>query len=125
MNPILHHAKGPPTIPDHLYDEIFDNGNLGDWYWTDVIIDNIKYRSLYILIPSLRGYGQGELEERGIELISVFPSHAPNNWAQPGSSNGWDGNEANPTLSPSIFVGGNSDNPGWHGFFEKGQLRNA
>ena len=126
VNPVIHHAEGPPTIPEDVYDEIFDNGKVGDWYWCDVInTDKKSYRVLHIIIPSLRGFGQGELERRGAELIEVYPSHSDNNWAQPGPHNGWDGNEEDPTLHPSIFVGGSSNNPGWHGYFEKGKLRSV
>ena len=35
--------------------------------------------------PESRGFGQGALQDRGLEL---FPSHAPNNWARPGPVNG-------------------------------------
>ena len=120
---VLHHADGPPTVPDDMYDTIFEQGKIGDWHWADVKIGNKVYRTLWILVPSLRGFGQGPLQDRGIELIEVYPSHAPNNWAQPGDINGWDGNVDSPTLRPSIFVGGESANPGWHGFFKSGKLQ--
>lgn len=122
---ILHHANSEPTVPDDLYDDVFDNGQLGDWWWCSVEINDDSHDALHILVPSLRGEGQGRLQERGIELIEVYPMHAENNWAQPGPTNGWDGNRDAPTLSPSIFVGGGTEKPGWHGFFEGGQLRNA
>ena len=122
----FHHAEGPPTITGDVYDEIFDNGKVGDWYWGQIIwTDDESYRCMHMLVPSLRGEGQGPLEGRGAEIALVFPSHGPNNWSEPGSDNGWDGNEEEPTFSPSIFVGGSSDKPGWHGFFEKGMLRDA
>ena len=125
---VLHHAALPPTVPDDMYDEIFEHGQLGDWHWACVIMpDGTRHRALWMLVPNLRGGGQGPLGKRGLELISVFPMHAPNNWAEPGDVQGWDGklDENAPTLRPSIFVGGSSPNPGWHGFFENGELRNA
>ena len=42
--------------------------------------------------------------------------HEPQNWAAPGSVNGWDGNEEEPTLSPSIVAGK------WHGYLRGGKL---
>ena len=123
---VIYHAKGTPTISEDFYDYIFDNGKVGDWWWDRTTSPEGKsYRVLRIVVPSLRGEGQGPLESRGAELITVFPSHAENDWSKPGNDNGWDGAEAEPTLSPSIFVGGNSDNPGWHGFFSKGKLTNT
>ena len=123
---VLHHAHSPPTVPGDMYDEIFEHGRLGDWHWAIIIEpDGSEHRVIWMLVPSLRGGGQGPLEARGLELIQVFPRHAPNNWAKPGPVNGWDGNEDLPTLNPSIFVGGNSPNPGWHGFFRRGKVSNA
>ena len=125
-NHVLHHAHREPTVPDDLYDEVFDKGTLGDWWWCNVEIDGVSHEALHILVPSVGGrIGQGPLQKRGIELIEVYPMHAKNNWANPGPINGWDGNRDAPTLSPSIFVGGGSESPGWHGFFEGGELRNA
>ena len=122
---VVHHADRPPEALADVYSFVFDNGQVGDWYWADLIVGTDEFRVLHILVPSLRGEGQGALESRGAELIEVFPVHDSNNWAKPGLVDGWDGNKAEPTLRPSIFVGGGSDNPGWHGFFEKGKLRTA
>ena len=122
---VLYHAESPPTVPEDLYDYIFDEGKLGDWFWATCLVDGVSHRCLYMLIPDLIGHGQGDLRNRGLELLCVYPSHANNNWAQPGPINGWDGNETEPTLSPSIFVGGGTKNPGWHGFFQNGKLKNA
>ena len=123
---VLHHATHAVTVPDDMYDEIFERGELGDWHWSTTIMpDGSHHRSLWILVPNMQREGQGPLGPRGIELISVFPMHAPNNWAEPGDVQGWDGelDADRPTLRPSIFVGGSSPNPGWHGFFENGQIR--
>ena len=125
---VLHHASHAITVPKDMYDEIFNRGQLGDWHWSTVIMpDGSHHLSLWIIVPDMRGEGQGPLKDRHLELISVFPTHAPGNWAEPGNVQGWDGelDETAPTLRPSIFVGGKSLNPGWHGFFENGKLRNA
>ena len=50
--------------------------------------------------------------KRGTEWIQVYPMHAPNNWAQPGEVNGWDGNREAPTFSPSLLVESGPMRPG-------------
>lgn len=124
--PLIHHSDGPPTIPDDWYDFVFDDGKSGDWFWQSIKRnDGLSHRCLFAIVPSPRGFGQGPLKDRGLELIQVFPRHADGNWAVPGEIDGWDGNEQSPTFTPSIFVGGNTDDPGWHGFIRNGKLSNA
>ena len=65
------------------------------------------------------------MEKGGGELLRVFVNRQPDNWNARGDVSGWDGNILEPTLHPSIFVRGRTENPGWHGFFERGKLRNA
>lgn len=125
MEPVLHHASGPPTVPLDIYAQLFDRGKVGDWCWGSEERAGQSIRVLWLIIPAVGGSTSGLLYDRGGELILVFPSHAPNNWAEPGDRNGWDGNEDCPTLHPSIFVRGTEPSPGWHGFFEQGQLRMA
>ena len=125
---VLHHASHAITVPENMYDEIFELGQLGDWHWSiGIMPDGSHHRALWILVPNMRGEGQGPLKDRNLELIRVFPMHAPNNWAEPGDVQGWDGelDENAPTLRPSIFVGGRSPNPGWHGFVKNGKVSNA
>ena len=108
----------PESVPD-VYARVFDDPDIeaGDWYWGS---DEDGHRLLWLLVPDLEGRDQGTLTPHHVELLRLYTSHAPKNWAQPGAVNGWDGNEDAPTLSPSILVPG-----GWHGFFEAGKLRVA
>ena len=53
------------------------------------------------------------------ELSMLFMEHAPDNWAQAGPKNGWDGHETEPTLTPSIGT------DVWHGFIERGHICTA
>ena len=70
---------------------IFERGQLGDWHWSKAVINAgrlaITGRCGYSS-RTLRGEGQGPLKDRDLELISVFPMHAPNNWAEPGDVHG-------------------------------------
>ncbi len=120
VEPVLHHAIHEPTHPGDLYDDIFINGELGDWYWTQIEIDGTVHRALHIIISDLAGRFQGLLGDRGLELLQIFPMRQPKDWSQPGPIDAWDHDEDEPTLSPSILVPG-----GWHGYFERGQLRDA
>ena len=45
------------------------------------------------------------------------PEWPRGNWSAPGLHQGWDGNEREPTFSPSIDVP-----DGWHGFIVRGRL---
>ena len=126
MEPVLHHSSGPPTVPADIYDELFDRGQAGDWCWGSEERDGLRLRVLWLIVPAVGGLPSGLLYDRGLELIHVFPDHAPKNWAEPGDRCGWDGNVDCPTFSPSIFVrGAEPADPGWHGFFEQGRLRTA
>ena len=119
-----HHRSGEvEEVPD-WYEEVFTEGVVGDWLWRNMKIDEVTHKCLYILIPDLLGEGQGPLKDQGAELLCVYPSHAPNNWAQPGNVNGWDGDEETPTLHPSILIK-SKDRLGWHGYLEKGKLRSV
>ena len=61
----------------------------------------------------------------GAEWIQVYPMHAPNNWAQPGPVNGWDGNREEPTFNPSIDCSNGGKRPGWHGYIVAGRVCDA
>ena len=52
----------------------------------------------------------------GVEVLCLYPSRAPNNWAAPGDTNGWNGDVDQPTFKPSIQAGA------WHGFLTHGEL---
>ena len=69
---------------------------------------------MLILVPAPRF-------DRGFECLRVFPSHAPNNWAQPGSVDGWDGDRERPTLTPSLNREAEGAG-GWHGFIKAGRI---
>lgn len=59
----------------------------------------------------------------GAEHIQIYPMHAPNNWAQPGDINGWDGNREAPTFSPSIDCTNGGKRPEcWHGYIRAGRV---
>lgn len=55
---------------------------------------------------------------RGTEWLIIYPWHAPNNWAKPGTVCGWDGNRESPTFNPSIDCGSSS----WHGYIVEGRV---
>ena len=114
-----HRPDLPPEQVADVYDRVFDNPDVepGDWYWGR---DEAGRRVLWLLVPDLEGRDQGTLTPHGVELLRLYARHASKNWAQPGSVNGWDGNEEAPTLRPSILVP-----DGWHGFLEAGKLRAA
>lgn len=60
---------------------------------------------------------------RGTEWIQVYPMHEPDNWAQPGPVNGWDGNREAPTFDPSIDCSCRGKHPGgWHGYIIAGRV---
>ncbi|MCY3933467.1 MAG: hypothetical protein OXH70_17295 [Acidobacteria bacterium] len=123
---VLHHADGRTSVPEDLYNHIFNEGKCGDWFWSSENRDGKVHRTIWILVPAVGNPATGKpLADRGLELAIVFPIHGPNNWAEPGDINGWDGNEEAPTLEPSIWVRGETDNPGWHGFFRHGRLVSA
>ena len=121
---VLHHADGTVEVPASLYEDIFDSGQVGDWWWgrEPVEEDDGAYRRiLWLIVPlSPDSPRSGPLSERGGELLRLYVKHDEKNWAQPGPVNGWDGNADEPTFSPSISVTG-----GWHGFFERGKLRSV
>ena len=75
--------------------------------------DGSLHRAIVVLLPNLVH------TKYAASPTWLYLSHAAGNWAKPGPVNGWDGNELEPTLSPSVHV------PvlGWHGFIEKGKLR--
>ena len=112
-----HRPDLPPEHVDDVYERVFGSPAVeaGDWYWGS---DDDGHRILWLLVPDLEGRDQGTLGPLGVELLRLYVCHAPDNWAQPGPVNGWDGSEKRPTLHPSIMVTG-----GWHGFFENGRLR--
>ena len=90
------------------YDAFFAYGP-GAFAWNE--IDG--HRVMHLLTPS------GRAKPRS-EHVVLYMMRQPDNWAQPGPVNGWDGNEGRPTLHPSVLVPGS-----WHGFLEDGALRGA
>lgn len=136
---IIHHADGSETKTDDWYDAIFrasDGGKVGDFWWgVEVSYEGdaaIETRVLWLIVPIPDERAQegsyGPLAGGG-ELARLYPSHEgpsekhpTGNWAAPGPVNGWDGNVDEPTFRPSIWVGGTTDHPGWHGFLTKGKL---
>ncbi|MXY79727.1 MAG: hypothetical protein F4Y94_08600 [Chloroflexi bacterium] len=123
---VLHRADGTREPAADPFAEVFRTGAVGDWWWAWERGDD-RALVLWIVVPAVRidPGPVGPLTERGGELIRIYPNHAAGNWAQPGPVDGWDGNLEAPTLTPSIHVGGSGPNPGWHGYFEAGKLRDA
>ena len=71
---------------------------------------------LYIVLPNAEGKFMVDTQGRAVLdpiHVSRMPIQNPRVWT-------WDGNEENPTLSPSI------DWPGhWHGYLTNGQLKSC
>ena len=114
---------------DYYFADIGDRGGSpGDWIWSTVEIDGVTHRCILMIVPlvGLKPAERSRVGQRGGELARIFPSHQPNprGWADPGPITGWDGDEYNPTLSPSIFIRGASKVKGWHGFFQRGEMVN-
>lgn len=133
MTDLIHHPAGHVEPVEDWYDYFFadvgeDGGHPGDWIWSRVEIDGVTHRCMLIIFPLVgrEPLKRSRIGQRGGELVEIFPSHQPNptGWARPGPVNGWDGNEDEPTLHPSIFVRGNTATPGWHGFMQRGNLVN-
>ena len=59
----------------------------------------------------------GDVEIGGCRHVVLHVSRQPDNWARQGPVMGWDGDDTEPTLHPSIDVPGH-----WHGFIVKGRL---
>lgn len=141
MTVIHHHDPADNGRDEALegdwYEYVFgpdSTATVGDWWWGEET-DGTRVFWVIVPIPQDRAahgsYGPLSPDGDG-EIIRIYPSHEgpteahpSGNWAAPGPVNGWDGNEDFPTFRPSIFVGGTTDHPGWHGFVENGQLRNA
>lgn len=134
---VIHHHDHSTTPTDDWYSAVFDaesGAEVGDWWWGEET-DGTRVMWIVVPIPADRAdhgsYGPRVADGEG-ELIRIYPSHEgpsdkhpTGNWAAPGPVNGWDGNEEAPTLRPSIFVGGTTEHPGWHGFLTKGELSTA
>ena len=140
----IHHDAEPPTVTDDWYDYVFaaKSAKIGDWWWSREIgwhddDPTEPLRVLWLIVPirderRLKGsYGPLSPDGAG-ELIRIYTSHEgptvkhpSGNWAAPGPVDGWDGDVDAPTLRPSIWVGGSSDYPGWHGYLTDGKLSNA
>ena len=63
------------------------------------------HKALFVKLPN----------DRSISFV-IYPMHEENNWSQPGTKNGWNGDEERPTFKPSI--GGKT----WHGYITHGEL---
>lgn len=135
MSDVIHHPGHTREEVDDWYDYLFaeigeDGGKPGDWLWSRIEIDGVTHRCLLMVVPlvGLEPAERDRIGQRGGDLVQIFPRHQPNpdGWARPGPINGWDGNERNPTLNPSIFVRGNEPpgKQGWHGFFRRGEMVN-
>lgn len=79
---------------------------VGAMMWTNVD----GYRGLLVRVPD---------DDGGASNIVIYPKHESKNWAAPGPTAGWDGNEQHPTFKPSIDC---SKHGSWHGFIVRGQL---
>ena len=90
------------------YEEFFKMG-VGAYFWR---VDLEGRRVLWLLTPDQR------VKIKASPVV-LYMEHAVGDWAQPGPVNGWDGDEEEPTLSPSIVAGP------WHGFLRNGQLVEA
>lgn len=97
--------------------DLEENGQLGDFA---IFINTQGDGELYIGFRSpTPGYAEafpaGWDPDRGdIHCIPITKApKQPNSWL-------WDGNEEEPTISPSIDVVGQ-----WHGYIESGKLRTA
>ena len=89
---------------------------VGAFCWGEIEHPDGKiWHCLYLLVPS-------HLENGGALPLCLYPSREENNWASPGLIRGWDGDEDQPTLTPSILVQTETGD-GWHGFLTAGELR--
>ena len=126
MSDIIHHPGHTIEEVESWYDYWFDHASPGDWRWSSRNIDGTLHKTIMMVVPLVppdyRHYGK--LAERGGELLSVFVERARNDWNEPGPVIAWDGDDDNPTLTPSIFCRGAAKVKGWHGFFKKGELVN-
>ena len=123
---IIHHPGHTAEEADDWYDRFFASPNPGDWLWRTTNIDGRTYRTILMVVPLVPPDYRvcGKVANRGGELLRVFVNRGKDNWNEPGPIDAWDHNEESPTLNPSIFCRGKSDVPGWHGFFQNGQLVN-
>jgi len=88
------------------WDDLNENGQLGDWaFMTDAA--GVRY----LLFRSPDGTERGWLSH-----IPLSPE------AKPGPVWQWDGNEAAPTITPSIHRMPSWNKPGWHGWMRQGEL---
>lgn len=93
------------------YDEFFKYG-IGAMQWSR---DNEGRRVLWFLAPDITGRAKFEVARIYTETDGEF-------WNNPGTVEGWDGNEERPTFDPSIWL---LDKKGWHGFIRNGDLVTA
>lgn len=104
--------------------EDFWAGNTGTYIWRQFKSkdEEIPQRALLLKVPDLNS------KDKENTHVVLYVSHKPDNWAAHGEIMGWDGNEELPTLNPSIQILDKVDGKevnGWHGYLEKGKLRNA
>ena len=86
------------------WEEYWASG-VGAMLWTTLDGD----KALAVLVP--------DPEHGKPHNVILHVNRQPQNWADKGPVAGWDGNETEPTLTPSIDV------PGvWHGFVVLGRL---
>ena len=97
---------------DPFGDAFFAYG-IGAMQWE---VDGEGRRVLWFLAPAVGG------ESDRPELARIYTMNDGKNWCEPGSVNGWDGNEDRPTFNPSIWL---LDKQGWHGWIKNGDLVTA
>ena len=123
---VIHHPGHSFEEAEDWYVRFFDSGRPGDWLWNQLEIDGQVHRTILMIVPLVpRDHRtRGKLARRGGELARVFVDRQPDNWNEPGPVRAWDGNEDAPSLNPSIFVRGEAEVKGWHGFCHRGELVN-
>ena len=125
---VIHHSGSPSERVENWYDYFFKAGRPGDWIWTRTTESDGSgpYKTLIIIFPLIgrEPAAKNAIEQRGGELVDIYVNRQADDWAKPGAINAWDGNEDQPTLTGSIFIRGDKNLKGWHGFFQKGKLIN-
>ena len=103
-------------------DEFFAPGmGPGTFMWSTVLVDGEEHQALYLKVPRVNAPFRPAKQD--YEILCLYVMRDPALWNKPGHVKGWDGNWDKPTLTPSILVKYADGINGWHGYVEKGQLR--